>query len=594
MAWKRGTENNKAGVIRKGQIKEFLRPSSQAINAHGKLKILNIEDIPSLSSFTNSALAFMCTKEKGCPELFYEFIHNDLIYLHAHEHPRSVLLTVLHPEVPPGCIALTATQRLNSKVCTGEFQMWTVYSGDEFVYDAREGVIGDTTVRHTGTFAPSLRSLTLEIRPRVMPMPTSQPPPPPHISYTTGSIPADSDNASASESASASPVMVMIAVDESVQVEVELVCRIRECDPEGTDEDEDDESVSMPDHYRGLIEADTVVFLEADVHINNNINQFHLINSSSNINNSKGSSGSSNILSHTVVEVLTRDGEIFPVRRRLLQPCISLTAIVQAGRGKYKQSQTETQTVKNIGDGDGDGNVRDCISTNEVSVSVSVPVSVDVDACTFDRVLLYLEHHARGEIFRFDPLIATDLLAAAQTLQIAGLMESCERVLGSFQERVRRVPIRFDEILRRNNNGGGGTGSGGSSGKRTDTLLVMSGMVFDITRWLEEHPGGSSIIPEQALNVDSTVFFEIYHASRQSFLYLKEFYIGELAEEDIPLVPLPTNTGSGGGGGGGGVGSGTSSSTSGASRAFLEELRRLTPWRLKREDLINFEIHKSF
>ena len=54
-----------------------------------------------------------------------------------------------------------------------------------------------------------------------------------------------------------------------------------------------------------------------------------------------------------------------------------------------------------------------------------------------------------------------------------------------------------------------------------------------MSRWLEEHPGGSSIIPEQALNKDCTVFFEIYHASRQSFLYLKEFYIGEVLVDDL-------------------------------------------------------------
>lgn len=45
--------------------------------------------------------------------------------------------------------------------------------------------------------------------------------------------------------------------------------------------------------------------------------------------------------------------------------------------------------------------------------------------------------------------------------------------------------------------------------------------VLDITRWLSEHPGGSTIIPEQALNIDCSVFFEIYHASRISFMYLK-------------------------------------------------------------------------
>lgn len=46
-----------------------------------------------------------------------------------------------------------------------------------------------------------------------------------------------------------------------------------------------------------------------------------------------------------------------------------------------------------------------------------------------------------------------------------------------------------------------------------------------------------------ALNIDSLVFFEIYHASKQSFLYLKEFYIGELAEEDRELVVVANDEG---------------------------------------------------
>lgn len=100
--------------------------------------------------------------------------------------------------------------------------------------------------------------------------------------------------------------------------------------------------------------------------------------------------------------------------------------------------------------------------------------------------------------------------------------------------------------------------------------------MFDITRWLEEHPGGSTIIPEQSLNMDCTSFFEIYHASRQAFLYLKEFYIGELSEDDVKRVPLPPGEVP-------------------PSPAFLEQLKRVTPWRLKREDVKEYIfVHKSF
>lgn len=100
------------------------------------------------------------------------------------------------------------------------------------------------------------------------------------------------------------------------------------------------------------------------------------------------------------------------MKRRLLRPCIALTSVVQAGRGKYQTSEA-----------------------SEASAACSDLISIDVDACTFDRVLLYLEHEAREEVFKFDPLIAPELLAAAETLNILGLQEACQKVLGSFKVR---------------------------------------------------------------------------------------------------------------------------------------------------------------
>lgn len=250
-----------------------------------------------------------------------------------------------------------------------------------------------------------------------------------------------------------------------------------------------------------------------------------------------------------VVEIITSDDEVFPVKRRLLRPCISLTSIVQAGKGKY------------------------CLpSETDVSESSLNTARVPVDACTFDRVLLYLEHEVRNEEFKFDPLIANELLVAAQKLQISGLQQLCEKILGSFHERVRKTPIRYQEIVDRNEQG---RLAYVKHGKRGDTLLILNGMVLDITRWLDEHPGGSTIIPEQALNIDCTIFFEIYHASRQSFLYLKEFYIGEIDEADISLIPKGSYQNS-------------------PSAAFLEQLNKVTSWRLKSDELTKYVSYKSF
>lgn len=73
--------------------------------------------------------------------------------------------------------------------------------------------------------------------------------------------------------------------------------------------------------------------------------------------------------------------------------------------------------------------------------------------------------------------------------------------------------------------------------------------------------GGEHIIPQQARCVDSTVWFELYHASRESFTYLKEFYIGEIRKEDLPAVPKATDA----------LGLGGAAGT--ASDEFMQQLR---------------------
>ena len=40
-----------------------------------------------------------------------------------------------------------------------------------------------------------------------------------------------------------------------------------------------------------------------------------------------------------------------------------------------------------------------------------------------------------------------------------------------------------------------------------ECLLLLDGMVLDLTRWLPEHPGGSTIIPGQAWLIS----FQIMH-----------------------------------------------------------------------------------
>ena len=278
---------------------------------------------------------------------------------------------------------------------------------------------------------------------------------------------------------------VIVTVDDVYVVaieETEFVCRVVGVgvEIEGEAEAEDEEAADDEDPYRGMVTAETSFLTSVDL---------GAASSSFSISGVQTFQRKSTPR-RDIVDVFTSDGEVFPVRRSLLRPCIALTAVVQAGLGKYRSEH-------------------DSVVGRQV-------VPVPVDCCTFDRVLLYLLHLRRTESkpWVFDPLLANDLLSAAESLGLQGLIDLTKKVLGSFQERVRRKYISFEEVRAMND---AGTACSREGRERCATWLIMRGAVFDITRWLPEHPGGSAIIPEHALNKDCTAQFEIYHASRQAF-----------------------------------------------------------------------------
>ena len=123
MAWKRGTQNNLPGEIRKGHIKEFLYPSSKGSSVSTRLRII---DLPESDEFKHSTSALI---SKNIPQCFQPFLVDNTLFIHSHDHPRSVLRVLQHETIPDGCIALNETQRINSKVCIGELEEWTIYRG---------------------------------------------------------------------------------------------------------------------------------------------------------------------------------------------------------------------------------------------------------------------------------------------------------------------------------------------------------------------------------------------------------------------------------------------------------------------------------
>ena len=136
-------------------------------------------------------------------------------------------------------------------------------------------------------------------------------------------------------------------------------------------------------------------------------------------------------------------------------------------------------------------------------------------------------------------------------------MDRARETLGSFEGRKRIV--RWTDVLQMIDEG--------------RLVIVIDGMLVDVTQWLPFHPGGEKIIPEQALRkADCAYWFELYHATRESFELLKELYIGELdpvdrerLRDEIDEDEVPSDE-------------------------FIEQLREMTHWRLD----VGSTIFKSF
>ncbi|XP_012661570.1 cytochrome b5 type B [Otolemur garnettii] len=62
--------------------------------------------------------------------------------------------------------------------------------------------------------------------------------------------------------------------------------------------------------------------------------------------------------------------------------------------------------------------------------------------------------------------------------------------------------------------------------------LVIHGRVYDVTRFLNEHPGGEEVLLEQA-GVDASESFEDVGHSTDAREMLKQYYIGDVHPSDL-------------------------------------------------------------
>merc|ERR1712179_502658 len=70
-----------------------------------------------------------------------------------------------------------------------------------------------------------------------------------------------------------------------------------------------------------------------------------------------------------------------------------------------------------------------------------------------------------------------------------------------------------------------------TKGKDKSVWIVLHDKVYEITKFLDEHPGGEEILFENA-GGDATENFEDVGHSSDAREMLEEYYIGEVAEED--------------------------------------------------------------
>jgi len=452
-------------------------PAAQEIGAKRvstHLRVICAEEFPLDGVDAPTSRAYV-----GSPAVFAEHLAARSCVVFPHTYPNTVISLATHPGVPDDAIVLNDVQRHTCGAAPYHSVEWSLHDEQE----------------------PLLTSVQCEIRPRERPDAEED---------ETEGAPAEGppvltmDAAELVEALGRHWFQQIITLGDITLVEFQgelLVARVVGLHAEGED---DEEGVQLPDTRRGVLDAETVLYVTEDAQYKDCLTL-------------RGAMAMAEApLPKNSVEVKTNDEEWFPVRSKLLQPCIKLTSAVMAGHGVHKEKLPS--------------------------------IEVDVDCLTMDRVLQYLEAAHKGEDFSFDLEYNEEMLNAARTLGCAGLEDDCLKQTGAFEQRVNPLGWRFSKVQERNASG--------------EVLILIDGMVFDVTRWLPEHPGGNSIIPTQALNVDGTVWFETYHASRKAFLYLEQFYIGDLVPEDLCEVP-PAHGG-----------------LKEPSSAFLETLRDFTRWRV--------------
>ncbi|XP_059312414.1 cytochrome b5-like [Lycium ferocissimum] len=75
--------------------------------------------------------------------------------------------------------------------------------------------------------------------------------------------------------------------------------------------------------------------------------------------------------------------------------------------------------------------------------------------------------------------------------------------------------------------------------KKDDCWLVISGKVYDVTSFLDDHPGGDDVLLT-ATGKDATDDFEDVGHSDDARELMKKYYIGDIDSSTLPAEPKYT------------------------------------------------------
>ncbi|OWY94486.1 hypothetical protein PHMEG_00035763, partial [Phytophthora megakarya] len=297
MPW--NANNNPAGDIRAPAMAAALRLKQQqqgAKDVHSWTLSLCVEELESLDLAVDQLTALRHCALLHPDDFPTEAAGSDgAALVHPRLHAQFVVAVRQHEAVPRGSIALSQPQMINLELCKFQTEKWTLFTDR----------------------VPIANAVAIEIRPL--------------LEEEESAAPIVTDAKDFAAAFAKFTWQRVLTEHERIVMPYKdsrsYFIRILEIDAE----DEDETEFTMPDSYRGRVDEDVQVFVSSE---GSQSSTFELLNTTP-----IDSAGLASMRSD-VVTVLTNDEEEFPVKKKLLFPCIKLSSAVLSGKGVHKDAST--------------------------------------------------------------------------------------------------------------------------------------------------------------------------------------------------------------------------------------------------------------